>query len=102
MAVGPAPSRRVGLLLRPLWQGWTPRCWSELRSAPMSSFPDLNTNVPHAARVYDYVLGGKDNFEPDRVVAEAMMAASGELLRDSMRANRRFMARVGRYLAGGY
>src|SRR5690349_23559493 len=60
---------------------------------------DLNTHVPHAARVYDYILGGKDNFAADRTVAARMVEAGGELLPTSMRANRRFMARVGRFLA---
>jgi O-methyltransferase involved in polyketide biosynthesis len=59
---------------------------------------DLRTDVPHAARVYDYVLGGKDNFESDREAAEQMMKAS-PLLRVSMLANRRFMVRVARHLA---
>jgi hypothetical protein len=61
-----------------------------VRSAPITV--DLQTDRPHAARIYDYVLGGKDNFEADRAVAEQMMAAS-PLLAPSMRANRRFMAR---------
>jgi hypothetical protein len=60
---------------------------------------DLRTDMPHSARIYDYVLGGKDNFEADRTVAEKMMAAS-PLLAPSMRANRRFMARVVQHLAG--
>jgi hypothetical protein len=60
---------------------------------------DLRTDVPHASRIYDYVLGGKDNFEPDRRVADEMMKAS-PLLQISMLANRRFMARAAAYLAG--
>lgn len=59
---------------------------------------DLRTDIPHAARIYDFVLGGKDNFEPDRRVAESMVKAS-PLLAPSMRANRRFMARVAGHLA---
>ncbi|SHN44215.1 SAM-dependent methyltransferase [Cryptosporangium aurantiacum] len=31
---------------------------------------DLRTDLPHPARVYDYLLGGKDNFPADRAVAE--------------------------------
>ena len=30
----------------------------------------LDTAVPHAARVYNFWLGGKDHFEADRVVGE--------------------------------
>ncbi|OAA26721.1 S-adenosyl methyltransferase [Frankia sp. EI5c] len=59
---------------------------------------DLKTDVPHAARVYDYILGGTENFPADR-------AAAGEFtkhlrnLPSSMRANRNFMARMARTLA---
>ena len=37
---------------------------------------DLNTGVAHPARVYDYWLGGKDNFAADRETAEAVIAGS--------------------------
>ena len=33
--------------------------------------PEIDTSVPHSARVYDYFLGGTDNFEADRIAAEA-------------------------------
>jgi hypothetical protein len=59
---------------------------------------DLNTSVPHSARIYDFLLGGKDNFEADRTAA-AKIVESSPSLPISMRANRRFMARVGRHLA---
>jgi hypothetical protein len=32
--------------------------------------PDFDTSVPHSARVYDYWLGGKDNFAADREAAD--------------------------------
>jgi hypothetical protein len=59
---------------------------------------DLNTSVPHSARIYDYLLGGKDNFEADRSAAAGIVEASPSLP-ISMRANRRYMARVAHYLA---
>lgn len=59
---------------------------------------DLNTSVPHSARIYDYILGGKDNFESDRVAAAAIMEATPDIP-VSMRANRQFMVRVAQYLA---
>jgi O-methyltransferase involved in polyketide biosynthesis len=59
---------------------------------------DLNTSVPHSARIYDHLLGGKDNFEADRSAAADIVKASPSLP-ISMRANRRYMARVARYLA---
>jgi hypothetical protein len=65
----------------------------------MDSVPEeLNTNVPHPARVYDYFLGGKDNFAADQEAgAKALAVAPG--LRDNARANRAFMVRAVRYLA---
>jgi hypothetical protein len=59
---------------------------------------ELNTSVPHSARIYDYILGGKDNFEADRAAAAAIMEATPDIPA-SMRANRQFMARVAHYLA---
>jgi hypothetical protein len=60
--------------------------------------PELNTSIPHSARIYDYLLGGKDNFEADRAAAGAIVEASPSLP-ISMRANRQYMARVAHYLA---
>ncbi|WP_433294651.1 SAM-dependent methyltransferase [Actinoplanes sp. CA-030573] len=59
---------------------------------------DLNTSVPHSARIYDFLLGGKDNFEADRQAAAAIVESSPSLP-ISMRANRQYMARVAHYLA---
>jgi hypothetical protein len=60
--------------------------------------PEVDTTVPHSARIYDYILGGKDNYPPDREAAEQMLTKSPSL-RTSMRQNRLFMRRVTRYLA---
>ncbi len=60
---------------------------------------DLMTEVPHAARVYAYWLGGKDNFEADRQLGDAM-AQLLPSLPAAARANRDFMVRSSRYLAG--
>ena len=59
----------------------------------------LDTSVAHIARVYDYWLGGKDNFAADRAAAEQAIAAWPDIVL-SVRANRAFLARVVRYLAG--
>jgi hypothetical protein len=40
----------------------------------------LDTSVPHPARVYDYWLGGKDNFEADRAAAELALAETPTIL----------------------
>ena len=62
--------------------------------------PDgLDTSVPHIARVYDYWLGGKDNFAVDREAAEQVIAAYPGILRD-VRAQRAFLANAVGYLAG--
>ena len=60
--------------------------------------PEINTGVAHSARVYDYWLGGKDNFAADRAVGDAIVAAipSVPLL---ARDNRAFLGRAVRYLA---
>jgi hypothetical protein len=58
----------------------------------------IDTSVAHPARVYDYWLGGKDNFAADREAAERVLAVSPGL-RWRIQANRRFLARAVRYLA---
>src|SRR5215472_10772450 len=59
----------------------------------------FDTSVAHQARIYNYVLGGKDNYAADRAAAEAWMKVYPQLTFD-MRANRAFLGRVVRYLAG--
>jgi len=58
---------------------------------------ELNTNVPQSARVYDYWLGGKDNFPADRAMAEAI-ARQVPSIRAQVRAQRAFMGRAVRFL----
>ncbi|HYZ52861.1 MAG TPA: SAM-dependent methyltransferase [Streptosporangiaceae bacterium] len=60
--------------------------------------PDIDTSVAHPARVYDYWLGGKDNFRADREAAEQVIALRPEIL-TAVRANRRFLGRAVHYLA---
>jgi hypothetical protein len=59
---------------------------------------DLHTDRPHPARVYDYLLGGKDNFEADRVAAEQGIKANPNS-RIPPPENRAFLRRAVRYLA---
>lgn len=59
---------------------------------------DLDTGVPHIARMYNYWLGGTDNFAADRSAADAAVAAHPGLLTDA-RANRAFLGRAVRFLA---
>ena len=61
--------------------------------------PPFDTSVAHVARVYNYWLGGKDNFAADRAAGEqAIKAFPGIPL--SARSNRAFLARTVRFLAG--
>jgi hypothetical protein len=61
--------------------------------------PEINTGVPHTARVYDYWLGGKDNFTADRALGDALIKTM-PATRFVARANRAFLGRAVRYLAG--
>jgi hypothetical protein len=60
--------------------------------------PRINTNVPHSARVWNYLLGGKDNFAVDRDAADYAVKLMPELVL-SARANRQFLGRAVRFLA---
>jgi hypothetical protein len=53
----------------------------------------IDTSVAHVARVYDYWLGGKDNFAADRVAGEQAIQAYPDIV-FSVRANRAFLART--------
>jgi hypothetical protein len=59
---------------------------------------DLRTDRPHSARVYDYIIGGKDNFAPDREAAKALLETLPTMA-ISMRQSRAWMRRVTRWLA---
>jgi hypothetical protein len=59
----------------------------------------INTAVPNPARIYDYFLGGKDNYPADREVAD-QIAAIAPVARDIVRDNRAFLGRAVRFLAG--
>jgi len=63
----------------------------------MSPPPELNTGIPHIARIYDFWLGGKDNYAADRAVAAQMAEVNPHIARN-VRANRAFLARTVRYL----
>ena len=58
----------------------------------------FDTSVAHQARMYDYVLGGKDNYAADRAAVEAWLEADPGVAA-SCRANRAFLGRAVRYLA---
>ncbi|MER5300796.1 SAM-dependent methyltransferase [Streptomyces lasiicapitis] len=60
---------------------------------------EIDTTRPHPARIYDYLLGGKDNYEVDRRAGEALAAAAPEA-RIGVRANRAFLQRAVRHVVG--
>ena len=59
----------------------------------------FDPSVPHPARVYAYWLGGKDHHRADREAAEEVMRRRPQVVAGA-RANRAFLVRVVRYLAG--
>jgi len=70
---------------------------------PVSGFDQaarIDARHPNSARVYDYWLGGKDNFAADRDAAEEAISVNPGIVADA-RANRAFLARSVRYLAAG-
>jgi hypothetical protein len=60
---------------------------------------DFDTSIAHPARVYDFWLGGKDNFAADRAAGSAAAQANPAIL-TGVRANRAFLARAVRLLTG--
>lgn len=65
----------------------------------MESIPTgLDTSTPNVARIYDYLLGGKDNFAADRAAAERIMSLAPAALRSAVE-NRRFLGRAVRFVA---
>ncbi|MBO1330669.1 SAM-dependent methyltransferase [Streptomyces sp. VRA16 Mangrove soil] len=56
----------------------------------------IDTSRPHPARVYDWLLGGKDNYPVDQAVAQKLPAQA----RDNALRNRAFMHRAAAWLAG--
>lgn len=60
--------------------------------------PEIDTSTPHPARMYDYMIGGKDNFAADRQAVEKV-AAVVPGVRIASRENRAFLGRAVRFLA---
>lgn len=58
----------------------------------------IDVTVPNVARVYDYLLDGKDNFESDRQTAEHLISLVPGV-RETVAENRQFLRRAVRYLA---
>src|SRR5213594_134020 len=59
----------------------------------------IRTDVPHGARIWNYWLGGKDNFAADRAVGDQVREVYPDIV-EVARASRAFLARAVRYLTG--
>jgi hypothetical protein len=59
---------------------------------------EFDTGIPHSARMYDYWLGGKDNYAADRAMAEAFLQQI-PTLRTMAKENRDFVTRATRFVA---
>jgi hypothetical protein len=69
-------------------------------SGPVGSQrPQLDTSVPHSARVWNYWLGGKDNYQADRDMGDQIMEMIPEMPRIA-RQQRAFLQRAIHFLAG--
>ncbi|MEV5411578.1 SAM-dependent methyltransferase [Thermopolyspora sp. NPDC052614] len=65
----------------------------------MTETPQIDPSTPHSARVWNYWLGGKDNYPSDREVGDQIAGFFPDII-DSARADRAFLGRAVRYLAG--
>jgi hypothetical protein len=59
----------------------------------------IDTSVPHSARVWNYWLGGRDNFAADRAWGDHVVSVVPDIVA-AARADRAFLARAVRFLAG--
>jgi SAM-dependent methyltransferase len=72
--------------------------WDWVRSQRDHLPPEIDTSKPSISRVYDYMLGGKDNFAVDREVGEMALRIAPDAKEVGL-ASRRFLRRVVRHLA---
>jgi len=68
-------------------------------NTPGQANPKIDTSVPHSARIWNYWLGGKDNYEVDRIAGEQYKAVFPQIV-ELARSSRHFLARAIHYLAG--
>jgi S-adenosyl methyltransferase len=74
---------------------------TESASAPAEERPSskIDITVPHSARIWNYWLGGKDNFAVDREVGDQIREINPAIV-DIARADRAFLGRAVRYVVG--
>jgi hypothetical protein len=61
--------------------------------------PEIDTTVSHSARIWDYWLGGKDNYPVDRAVGDQIAQVLPDIVTQAQ-ADRMFLGRAVRFLAG--
>ncbi len=71
----------------------------DLPPADQQPLTDIDTTVPHSARIWNYWLGGRDNYEVDRIAGDQYKEIFPGIV-DVARNSRYFLVRVVRYLAG--
>ena len=71
--------------------------WVRLTSRPMRPVR-IDTNVPNVARVWNYLVGGRDNFEADRRAAKLLVSVAPAIAEFGP-ASRAFLRRTVTYLA---
>jgi S-adenosyl methyltransferase len=84
--------------VRPTFNGTPTNPDAKARPVTDSS-PQIDTSVPHSARVWNYWLGGKDNYPVDRAAGDQFRQMFPEIV-DAARASRGFLTRAVRFLAG--
>jgi O-methyltransferase involved in polyketide biosynthesis len=91
--------RGCALVLRIPRERCDPEVAAETSPEQRLSAEGLDVTVPHSARIWNYWLGGKDNFSIDRRVGEQLKETYPAIV-DLARTDRQFLGRVVRYLAG--
>lgn len=71
----------------------------ESRSPDPTAATGIDASVPHSARIWNYWMGGKDNFEVDRTAGDAYARTYPGIF-DQARQSRQYLIRAVRYLAG--
>ncbi|GAB4586878.1 SAM-dependent methyltransferase [Nocardia sp. IFM 10818] len=61
--------------------------------------PLIRTDIPHSARIWNYWMGGKDNYEIDRTIGDASLAIDPDIATMAVE-SRKFLIRAVRMLAG--
>jgi S-adenosyl methyltransferase len=69
------------------------------REVTDNPLPDVRPDIPHGARIWNYWLGGKDNYAADREIGDAVSAVFPEIAVMAFK-SRQFLSRTVRYLAG--